>query len=166
MIVSPHRGVVVPDRLICVMREHEYETEGGDIAEQAATLLALERGWAVLRPIGDRLAYDIAVDINGCIRKIQVKSSWYNQKSGTHQVDSRRMKTNRREMVIDRYDSSDFDFAAIYVESSRMFYVIPVDVFTSYKSGITINPDDRKRIASGSDPYKDAWGLIEDSCCG
>jgi hypothetical protein len=45
----------------------------GDIAEQAATLEALKRGWGVLDPIGDRLPYDLAFDIRGVLIKIQVK---------------------------------------------------------------------------------------------
>jgi PD-(D/E)XK endonuclease len=35
----------------------------GDIAEQAAVIHALKRGWGVLKPVGDRLAYDLAFDI-------------------------------------------------------------------------------------------------------
>lgn len=31
----------------------------GDIAEQASILHALKQGWGVLRPIGDRLPYDL-----------------------------------------------------------------------------------------------------------
>ena len=32
----------------------------GDIAEQAAVLAALRRGWGVLRPLGDNLPYGIS----------------------------------------------------------------------------------------------------------
>ncbi len=46
----------------------------GDIAEQAAILQALKRGWGVLLPIGDRLPYDMAFDVGGCLVKIQVKN--------------------------------------------------------------------------------------------
>jgi len=44
----------------------------GDIAEQAAVLHALKRGWGVLRPVGDRLPYDLVFDIAGALVKIQV----------------------------------------------------------------------------------------------
>lgn len=37
----------------------------GDIAEQAAVLHALKRGWEVLKPFGDRLPYDLAFDCRG-----------------------------------------------------------------------------------------------------
>ena len=35
----------------------------GDIAEQAAVLQAMKRGWGVLRPVGDRLPYNLVFDI-------------------------------------------------------------------------------------------------------
>jgi len=35
----------------------------GDIAEQAAILQGLKRGWGVLKPVGDRLPYDLVFDV-------------------------------------------------------------------------------------------------------
>jgi PD-(D/E)XK endonuclease len=34
----------------------------GEIAEQAAIFHTLKRGWGVLRPVGDRLPYDLVKD--------------------------------------------------------------------------------------------------------
>ena len=48
----------------------------GDIAEQAAILKALKRGWGVLHPVGDRLPYDLVFDLGGSLAKIQVKTAW------------------------------------------------------------------------------------------
>jgi hypothetical protein len=70
-----------------------------DIAEQAAVLHALKRGWGVLKPFGDRLAYDLAFDVEGTLIKIQVKYAWLDEPSGNYVVDNRRTKTNRRLMV-------------------------------------------------------------------
>jgi NADH dehydrogenase/NADH:ubiquinone oxidoreductase subunit G len=47
----------------------------GDIAEQAVVLQALKRGWGVLRPVGDRLPYDLVFDIGSRLVKIQVKAN-------------------------------------------------------------------------------------------
>jgi len=48
-----------------------------DIAESAVMTELLKRGFKVLKPIGDRLPYDLAVDVNGKLVKIQVKSAWF-----------------------------------------------------------------------------------------
>ena len=103
----------------------------GDVAEQAAILQALKRGWGVLQPIGDRMPYDLVFDVAGAFVKVQVKSSWYDVPSGNYVVDNRRTKTNRRRMIREVYLPSDFDFALAYVAEFDLFYIIPVEVFVS-----------------------------------
>ncbi|MCB0559991.1 MAG: hypothetical protein KDD09_13655 [Phaeodactylibacter sp.] len=70
----------------------------GDIAEQALVLKALKREWGVLAPVGDRLPYDLVLDVDGALIKVQVKSAWWDVKKGNYVVDNRRTKTNRRVM--------------------------------------------------------------------
>jgi len=108
----------------------------GDIAEQAAVLYALKQGWGVLKPVGDRLPYDLALDVSGTLLRIQVKSAWFDEPSGNYVVDNRRTKTNRRVMLRDPYQLTDFDFALAYVENLDLFYIFPVEVFISYGSEI------------------------------
>ena len=108
----------------------------GDIAEQAAILHALKRGWGVLRPVGDRLPYDLVFDVAGTLVKVQVKCAWFSQLRGNYVVDNRRTKTNRRIMIRDGYTPRDFDFALGYVQDLDLFYVFPVDVFIGYGSEI------------------------------
>ena len=110
----------------------------GDIAEQAVILLALKQGWGVLRPIGDRLPYNLVLDINGSFLKIQVKNAWFDETQQNYMVDNRRTKTNRRIMIREKYRESDFDFAIIFLEEIQIFYIMPVQVFASYGGGITL----------------------------
>src|SRR5207237_282147 len=97
----------------------------GDIAEQAAILQALKRGWGVLKPIGDRLPYDLVFDVEGVLVKLQVKSAWYYEPDDSYLVDNRRTKTNRRVMVRESYGNNDFEFALVYVAELDLFYVFP-----------------------------------------
>ena len=108
----------------------------GDIAEQAVTLKALKQGWEVLKPIGDRLPYDLVFDVNGTLIKVQVKSAWFDQRKENYVTDNRRTKTNRRVMVRSQYCENDFDFAVVYIEDLEVFYVFPVSDFISYGSEI------------------------------
>ncbi len=132
----------------------------GDIAEQAAILQALKRGWGVLHPVGDRLPYDLVFDLGGCLVKIQVKTAWADQGSGNYMMDTRRTKTNRRIMLRDSYGPADFDFALVYLAEMDVFYVIPVAVFLSYKSGISLVETARRQRKPRSAGYRDAWELI------
>jgi hypothetical protein len=132
----------------------------GDIATQAAVLQALKRGWGVLIPIGDRLPYDLVFDVGMALAKVQVKYAWFDKQRGNYVVDNRRTKTNRRRMVRDTYDPSDFDFALAYLEELDLFYVFPVEVFISYASEIHLVEADKRQRKPRSANYRDAWHLI------
>ena len=132
----------------------------GDIAEQAVLLEALKRNWGVLQPVGDRLPYDLVFDIAGVFLKIQVKSAWFNTSRENYVVDTRRTKTNRREMKRSFYDSNDFDFAIVYIEDINVFYVFPVDVFVSYGSEIHLVETVKRQRKPKSSEFREAWTLI------
>lgn len=132
----------------------------GDIAEQAAILKGLKFGWGVLKPIGDRLPYDLVFEVSNVFLKIQVKSAWFDEKSSNYVVDNRRTKTNRRVMLGEAYTLSDFDFALAYIQELDLFYVFPVDVFINYGSEIHLVECDKRQRKPRSALYKKAWELI------
>lgn len=132
----------------------------GDIAEQAVVLYALKQGWGVLKPVGDRLPYDLALDISGSIMTIQVKSAWFDAKRQNYVVDNRRTKTNRRVMIRENYEVKDFDFAVIFIEELDVFYVMPSDVFISYGSEIHLVETVKRQRKPKSGDYRNAWNLV------
>ena len=132
----------------------------GDIAEQAAVFQALKHGWGVLKPLGDRLAYDLVFDICGELVKIQVKYAWWDEPSGNYVVDNRRTKTNRRLMIRAGYKQSDFEFALAYIEQLDLFYIFPVDVFIGYGSEIHLVESEKRQRKPRSANYRAAWELI------
>jgi hypothetical protein len=138
----------------------------GDIAEQAAVIQALKRGWGVLKPVGDRLPYDLVFDIGGALMKVQVKSSWFSESTSNYVVDNRRTKTNRRLMVREAYTLSDFDFALIYLNELDLFYVFPVDVFIGYGSEIHLVEADKRQRKPRSADFRDRWDLIVQEALG
>ncbi len=132
----------------------------GDIAEQAAILHSLKKGFGVLRPVGDRLAYDLVLDIDSCLIRIQVKCAWFNQATGNYVVDNRRTKTNRRVMKRSKYTTGDFDFALVYIPDKDFFYVFPSDVFVSYAGQIHMVESEKRQRKPRSIDFRDAWNLI------
>jgi len=132
----------------------------GDIAEQAAILRAMKRGWGVLKAIGDRLPYDLVFDVNGVLVKVQVKSAWYYKPTASYLTDNRRTKTNRRVMLRQAYRTVDFDFALVHVEELELFYVFPVDVFIAYAGQIYLVESDKRQRKPRSAEYREAWDLI------
>ncbi|MGE0103971.1 MAG: group I intron-associated PD-(D/E)XK endonuclease [Blastocatellales bacterium] len=132
----------------------------GDIAEQSAVLQALKRGWGVSVPLGDRLPYDLIFDVSSVLVRIQVKHAWFDKQRKNYVVDNRRTKTNRRQMLRESYQVSDFDFALAYIDDLDLFYVIPVDVFLTYASEIHLVEADRRQRKPKSADYRDAWDMI------
>lgn len=132
----------------------------GDIAEIQVQLKALNFGWDVLIPLGDRLPYDLVIVINDKFIKIQVKSAW-KSKNGVYYVDVRRTKTNRRIMKREKYTTDDFDFAIVFISDVNVFYVIPVNEFNSYSGQITMHENVSKQRKPKSHVYREAWDLLE-----
>ena len=131
-----------------------------DIAESAVTTELLRRGFRVLQPIGDRLAYDLGVDLNGRLLRLQVKSAWFDVKAKCFVVDVRRTKTNRRRMLRKRYSADDFDFAIIYLAERDTFYVMPVSVFSKYGSTISLVETEKRQRKPKSAGYRERWDLL------
>lgn len=162
--VPLHRGIeqLVARRAQVIARlANNMDTKlKGDIAEQAVILHALQQGWGVLKPIGDRLPYDLVLDISGKLIKIQVKSAWFDLRHQNYVVDTRRTKTNRRQMIRSVYESSDFDFAIVYIENLNIFYVFPVEVFISFGSEIHLVETEKRQRKPKSSDFREAWKLI------
>ena len=133
-----------------------------DIAESAVVTELLKRGFRVLKPVGDRLPYDVALDLNGNLLRIQVKCAWFDSKAGAYVVDARRTKTNRRRMLRQCYNADDFDFAIVYLADTNVFYVMPVSVFASYESTVTFVETDKRQRKPGSAEYRERWDLLSD----
>ena len=131
-----------------------------DVAESAVVTELLKRGFRVLKPVGDRLPYDLALDCNGQLLRIQVKSAWYERSKDLYTVDARRTKTNRRRMVRDPYDERDFDFAILYLADRNVCYVMPVQVFISYRSGISLVETGKRQRRPRSGEYRERWDLL------
>ena len=131
-----------------------------DIAESAVLTELLRRGFRVLRPVGDRLPYDVGLDFGGKLCRIQVKAAWFDEAKGLYAVDARRTKTNRRLMRRDKYENGDFDFAILHLEDRQVFYVMPASVFNSYSSTVSFVEADKRQRKPRSVEYRERWDLI------
>ena len=121
-------------------------------------LICWRLGFKVLKPVGDRLPYDLAIDVEGRLIKIQVKSAWlYN---GAYKVDTRITKTNRRKMIRKYYNKKDFDFAVIYIQDLNIFYIMPAAIFFSYKSEISLVEAKKRQRKPKSAQYREYWSLL------
>ena len=127
----------------------------GDIAVQHVVLAALERGWCVATPVGDRMPYVLIVDVRGRLHRLQVKSAFHLTREGCWVASVRRSKTNRRAYRFEHYGSNDFDFAVIWHPADRDFFVIPIREFLRWR-GSHVILSHRGRAGR----FRNAWQLI------
>ena len=120
----------------------------------------LKRKFRVLRPVGDRLPYDLAVDVHGRLIRIQIKCAWFEKAKRLYTVDARRTKTNRRIMRRARYDADDFDVAILYIPHYHCFYVMPVQSFARYRSGISLIEERNGQRSPRSAIFRERWDLL------
>ena len=129
-----------------------------DIAEAAVVFELLRKGLKVLRPVGDRLPYDLGVDRGGRLVRVQVKSAW--SRADKYIVDCRRTRTNRRRMVRARYRASDFDYAVLYIQEKHVFYILPSRIFCRFGSEITLCLRAGSKQRPVSDRYRERWDYL------
>ena len=104
--------------------------EKGSIGELRVMYEAAKRGYGVLIPHGDFAKYDLVVDRNGKLEKVQVKS--VTPVGDRLEVHTKSMSfdksqdTNNRSKQ-NKYSDGDFDWLAVYDLTNHNVYFIPAE---------------------------------------
>lgn len=94
----------------------------GALTELQVMTYLFELGYQVSIPFGDNARYDLVLDINNKLYKVQVKTSSLEQE-GVYKIDCSRMRVNRGENVRKHYTSEEVDFFATMINGRC--YLIP-----------------------------------------
>lgn len=98
--------------------------EKGDLAVAQAISYFMMNGYEVCLPIGDKRPYDIVVEIDGVLSRVQIKyAGWYSGDK-KYKAALRTMGGNQSYYTSKKYSEHDFDLLFVYVENGRKF-VIP-----------------------------------------
>lgn len=116
----------------------------GDTAELLALYRAVQHGYIPLLPFGDRAPYDFAVDSDGTLIKLQVKSAIKRQDGSIYgRLRQTRPKGNTYECR--RIDLTLIDYV-VYVDlETDKSWVIPTYALEDYKTEITLNNSNTER---------------------
>lgn len=129
------------------------------MAEHRVLYELLSRGFSVLKPVGDRLPYDLVVEQHGSFARIQVKLAWA-VGDNIYAVDTRRHLTNRKKYKRVKYTQSAFDVLVAWIAETDAFYVFSAETIAAYKSMITMNEGTNRRQARSA-PCRGAWGVLD-----
>jgi hypothetical protein len=126
------------------------------IAELIFVVKAASLGFAVLKPYGDSEPYDIVVEENGRLLRIQVKSVFTTNRWGYSIAVARH--AYRRPMV--QYSAQEIDFIAAYVVPHDVWYIAPVSEIGS-RTNIRLYPEGSIRHGGAHfEKYREAWDLL------
>ncbi len=125
----------------------------GDIAESLFAARALRCGLNVCKAVGQDCRYDFTVEVQGRVRRVQVRSVWGKAKHGGHAVRMCHMQRGRDR----KYGREEVDFFAVYVGQAEAWYVIPA--WAVGVGSISVFP--RQRNTRGQwERYREAWHLL------
>lgn len=143
------------------MVNKETTKSRGDIAEYKVIAELLELGHSVLLPCGDRLPYDIAVDVDGRLLRIQVKRAYRTEYSdNSYQANVRQSQTNRKVYKTTKHAPDKYDFFVIWIPTrDGVFYIIPSTVAYSFGSSLTVTIDGLGKSRAAE--FKNAWHLLK-----
>lgn len=108
----------------------------GSIAVGKAIAHFITKGKTVLIPISDCDKYDLVIDEDGLLKRVQCKYTNDKEKSGAFIVDLRTFGGYREKTYHRKYIEEDFDYLFVYCSNGNK-YLIPVkEIFA--KSQIVI----------------------------
>lgn len=98
--------------------------EKGDLAVAHAISYFMTNGYEVCLPIGDKRQYDVIVELDGKLFRVQVKYAGYYKGDKKYKAALRTMGGNQSYLTAKKYSDDAFDILFVYVENGRKF-VIP-----------------------------------------
>jgi len=125
------------------------------MAELIFVVKAISMGFAVLKPYGDSEPYDLVVEANGRLLRIQVKSVFTTARWGYSVVA---VRGHGRPVV--QYSAQEVDFMAAYVVPHDAWYIVPHSEIVSCTQ-ILLYPEGTKRSGGARfEKYREAWHLL------
>ena len=138
-------------------RWEEFKTykRRGEWVELLFMAAAAEHGFGVLKPWGDSLAYDVGIDYEGRLIRVQVKSTTVRTQFGY-------LCQFKPNPLSKPYTLEELDVFAAFVIPEKAWYLIPAELLLrSEQKAVTIFPKkplhpDRYRFEG----YLEAWGVL------
>ncbi len=106
----------------------------GDIGELAVAGELLRLGWNVSFPYGENLKYDLIVEKQGKMKRVQVKTVI--PKNGALRINCR----SSNNWTVVHYNKNDFEVLAVYDLIAQDIYFIPVSKINKSLINLRLKP--------------------------
>lgn len=127
----------------------------GEAAEARFLAKATHLGLRVAVPWGDSATYDLIVDGQGKLSRVQLKSVWVRRSNNRQAYQVCVCRGNDRKQP---YAATEVDFVVILVCAEPAWYIIPVRALAGRKAVrlASSHPQSRRRF----EKYREAWQLF------
>lgn len=112
----------------------------GNIALASAISYYIKNGYEVSLPLTESTKYDLIVDKEGDLYKVQCKFTGHSKPSGNFTVPLRVMGGNQSFHTAKTYSEGDFDFIFAETKNGDQ-YEIPADIALKNKNSLTLSDD-------------------------
>jgi hypothetical protein len=124
-------------------------SEKGSVSEAQLLAALVRTGHCVLVPYGDHKRYDLAIDENGALRRIQVKTGRLD--NGVVIFKTASKATNKKhEGKWQNYEGS-VDYFGVYCPQNAKCYLVPAEGCTKSDCYLRIDPVKNSRV------YNSRW---------
>ena len=132
-------------------------SERGAWVEMMFMAAAAFKGYRVLKPWGEALPYDVGVEVDGRLMRVQVKSTSH-KIGGGYRCEFAHSSGGR----IRRYREGELDVCAGYVIPKKVWYIIPAQLVTGCMSrgSISLCQFEGTQKKSRYEEYREAWALL------
>jgi hypothetical protein len=137
----------------------EKTSRTGLSAELQLTAEAIDRGYAVLVPVGDFLYYDLIISNGSRHLKVQVKAANKHISRTNGQTYQRYTFTTTRHSG--RYTSAQVDVFALYFKDIRKWAFVPFNAVTGTAIFFRKNVKGKKHGINKYEQYLDNWKIFD-----
>ncbi len=126
----------------------------GDLSTLAIILALRDAGIAVLLPFGENTRYDLAIEVNGSLHRVQCKTGRLSRGAVYFRTASSYYHHPHPRMRVKHYHG-EVDFFAVYCRETKGVYLIPItDLPVESGASLRIDPprnNQRRRIRMAAD---------------
>lgn len=110
------------------MFEGMHKVTQGSVGLGVAIGYFCSKGITVSVPLIDNQDYDLVIDEEGTLKKVQVKTTRVKVKSGNYKVQLKSVRPNRTTNIIKKFDPTTVDYLFILCDDNTKYLIPTCDI--------------------------------------
>lgn len=137
----------------------------GNLAETFVLANLIKEGFTVSIPYGENSRYDLIVETQNGLKKVQIKYMSKRKDRGYYVLTLKSIRANKNKNRIVHYTKEEIDFIIGYCLDNNSCYIIPLDkikIRNELHIWVDKNPIGKNQFeTTNHDQYKNNWDLLK-----